>query len=192
MHRIQIGLMLTACLCFGPLAAADQSGQRPNTDLQGPTLQFDWPTIQVGVGTYEEGPTGLTIIRFMQRAAVVEDSRGGAPGTVNTDMLRLGYDAPRMDAIVFSGSYLARIPNVEWLSFLAYGVQSNSNVATVGGALAQCSAGRDHSRRRSRFAGANEKGFQYAGGRLGMGKNFRVDSPIAPVADRCRRHHHLQ
>ena len=37
------------------------------------------------------------------------------------------------DAIVFSGSYLARIPNVEWLSFLAYGVQSNSNVATVGG-----------------------------------------------------------
>ncbi|MBV9627720.1 MAG: ShlB/FhaC/HecB family hemolysin secretion/activation protein [Xanthobacteraceae bacterium] len=37
------------------------------------------------------------------------------------------------DAIVFSGSYLARIPNVEWLSFLAYGVQSNSDVATVGG-----------------------------------------------------------
>ncbi|MGY3603727.1 MULTISPECIES: ShlB/FhaC/HecB family hemolysin secretion/activation protein [unclassified Bradyrhizobium] len=37
------------------------------------------------------------------------------------------------DAEVFSGSYLARIPDVEWLSFLLYGVKSSSNVATVGG-----------------------------------------------------------
>ena len=66
-------------------------------------LTFDWPDIAVGVGPYAEGPTGLTIIRFMHRAAVVVDLRGGAPGTVNTDSLRLGYDAPRMDAVVFSG-----------------------------------------------------------------------------------------
>ncbi len=37
------------------------------------------------------------------------------------------------DAEVFSASYLARIPNVDWLSVLAYGVKSDSNVATVGG-----------------------------------------------------------
>ncbi len=37
------------------------------------------------------------------------------------------------DAEVFSASYLARIPNVEWLSVLAYGVKSNSSVASVGG-----------------------------------------------------------
>ena len=37
------------------------------------------------------------------------------------------------DAEVFSASYLARIPNVEWLSVLAYGVKSDSSVATVGG-----------------------------------------------------------
>jgi hemolysin activation/secretion protein len=37
------------------------------------------------------------------------------------------------DATVYSGSYLARLPNVDWLSFLTYGVKSNSNVATVGG-----------------------------------------------------------
>ncbi|HEY4041457.1 MAG TPA: ShlB/FhaC/HecB family hemolysin secretion/activation protein [Rhodopila sp.] len=37
------------------------------------------------------------------------------------------------DAEVFSASYLARIPNVEWLSFLTYGVKSSSNVATIGG-----------------------------------------------------------
>ena len=39
----------------------------------------------------------------MLGAAVVVDSRGGAPATVNTDALRLGYDKPRIDAIVFSG-----------------------------------------------------------------------------------------
>ncbi len=37
------------------------------------------------------------------------------------------------DAEVFSGSYLAHIPDVDWLSFLLYGVKSASNVATVGG-----------------------------------------------------------
>lgn len=37
------------------------------------------------------------------------------------------------DAQAFSGSYLARIPNVEWLSFLLYGVYSKSDVAAIGG-----------------------------------------------------------
>jgi hemolysin activation/secretion protein len=37
------------------------------------------------------------------------------------------------DAQVFSGSYLARLPDLDWLSFLTYAVKSNSNVATVGG-----------------------------------------------------------
>jgi L-aminopeptidase/D-esterase len=33
----------------------------------------------------------------------VVDVRGGAPGTVNTDALRLGYGAPFVDAVVFAG-----------------------------------------------------------------------------------------
>ncbi len=37
------------------------------------------------------------------------------------------------DAQAFSGNYLARVPNLEWLSFLLYGVVSNSNVAAIGG-----------------------------------------------------------
>ncbi|HEY5301232.1 MAG TPA: P1 family peptidase [Acetobacteraceae bacterium] len=91
--------------CAGPAvrALAGQEGLVADTSIHGPTLRFDWPDIEIGVGAYEEGPTGLTIIRFAHRAGVVVDSRGGAPGTVNTDALRLGYDAPRMDAIVFSG-----------------------------------------------------------------------------------------
>ena len=68
-----------------------------------PILRFDWPDIQVGIGSYEAGPTGLTIIRFTHKVAVVSDARGGAPGTVNTEAFGLGYDMPRMDAIVFSG-----------------------------------------------------------------------------------------
>jgi hemolysin activation/secretion protein len=37
------------------------------------------------------------------------------------------------DAEVFSGSYLARVQDVDWLSVLVYAVKSNSDVATVGG-----------------------------------------------------------
>jgi hemolysin activation/secretion protein len=37
------------------------------------------------------------------------------------------------DAEVFSASYLARVPNVDWLSVLVYGLKSKSDVATVGG-----------------------------------------------------------
>ncbi|MEW6438532.1 MAG: ShlB/FhaC/HecB family hemolysin secretion/activation protein [Pseudomonadota bacterium] len=37
------------------------------------------------------------------------------------------------DAQAFSGSYLARIPNLEWLSVLLYGVYSKSDVAAIGG-----------------------------------------------------------
>jgi hemolysin activation/secretion protein len=36
------------------------------------------------------------------------------------------------DAEVFSGSYLARVPGIDWASLLLYGLISNSNVATVG------------------------------------------------------------
>jgi L-aminopeptidase/D-esterase-like protein len=41
----------------------------------------------------------------MLGAAVVVDSRGGGPGTVNTDWLRLGYAKPRVSAIVFAGGW---------------------------------------------------------------------------------------
>ena len=37
------------------------------------------------------------------------------------------------DAEVFSGSYLARLENVDWLNVLIYAVKSSSDVATVGG-----------------------------------------------------------
>lgn len=64
-------------------------------------------------------------------------------GTVRYDNLwQLGHSlsftyqvAPQRsaDAEVFSVSYLARLPDVEWLSVLVYGLSSRSDVATVGG-----------------------------------------------------------
>ena len=87
-------------------AFAQQGDLKPNTAVNGPSLTFDWPALHIGVGTYEEGPTGLTIFRFPDGAAGVVDVRGGAPGTVNTDLLRVGSEDKFIDAIVFAGGGL--------------------------------------------------------------------------------------
>src|SRR3954447_11042448 len=87
-------LCLLAALSCSAGAAADQSSLVANTSIDGPVLSFDWPAIEIGIGSYEEGPAGVTVIRFPKRASVTVDVRGGAPGTVNTDLLRLGYGRP--------------------------------------------------------------------------------------------------
>jgi L-aminopeptidase/D-esterase-like protein len=94
---------VVAVMIGGVATAADQNNLVPNTGIDGPVLTIDWPAIEVGVGSYEEGPTGVTVIRFPKRASMAVDVRGGGPGTVNTDLLRLGYTRPFTDAIVFSG-----------------------------------------------------------------------------------------
>lgn len=66
-------------------------------------LRFDWPALSIGTGEYEAGPTGVTVFRFGRRALGAIDVRGGGPGTVNSDYLRLGYDIPELDAVVLSG-----------------------------------------------------------------------------------------
>jgi len=101
--RIAAAGILAAGFFGGVAAAADQTNLVPNTGINGPVLTFDWPAVEIGIGSYEEGPTGVTVIRFPKRASVAVDVRGGAPGTVNTDMLRLGYGRPFTDAVVFSG-----------------------------------------------------------------------------------------
>ncbi len=81
-------------------------------------LQFDWPALRIGTGEYEEGPTGVTVFHFPNRALGAVDVRGGGPGTVNTDYLRLGYENPELDAVVFSGG--------SW-----YGLENTTAVATA-------------------------------------------------------------
>ena len=104
MRRGLSALALLACVTLArAAAAADQATLAINTAIDGPALTFDWPALEIGVGSYEAGPTGLTIVRFKNRAAVAVDVRGGGPGTVNTDILRLAYASSFIDAIVFAG-----------------------------------------------------------------------------------------
>jgi L-aminopeptidase/D-esterase-like protein len=93
-----LGTMLAA-----DAASAGQDQLVANTAINGPVLTFDWPAVEIGIGSYEEGPTGLTVFRFPQRVSAAVDVRGGAPGTINTDVLRLGYINRFVDAVVFAG-----------------------------------------------------------------------------------------
>jgi len=97
---------------------ADQSTLSPLLNQGDRVLKFDWPTVQIGTGEYAEGPTGVTVIHFTKRSFAAVDVRGGGPGTVNTDYLRIGYDVPELDAVVFSGG--------SW-----YGLEGTTAVATA-------------------------------------------------------------
>ncbi len=51
------------------------------------------------------------------------------------DTINFGYQvAPQnaSDADVFSGSYLARVPGIDWMTLLLYGLYQNSDVSTLG------------------------------------------------------------
>ncbi len=75
----------------------------PLTEFQSPIVEFEFPGLRIGTGEYGEGPTGCTVFYFPGGATAAVDVRGGAPGTVNTDTLRLGYEQPYVDAITLSG-----------------------------------------------------------------------------------------
>ncbi|KKC26115.1 peptidase S58 DmpA [Sphingomonas sp. SRS2] len=78
----------------------------------GKTMKFDWPMLKIGTAEYSEGPTGVTVFRFDHKVLAAVDVRGGGPGTVNTDWLRLSYDTPDLDAVVFSGGSWYGLENV--------------------------------------------------------------------------------
>lgn len=115
---------LTIAGLFAPWSAQcadprdDQSTLAPVLNAGTRVLEFDWPTILVGTGEYAEGPTGVTVIRFARRVHGAVDVRGGGPGTVNTDYLRLGWALPELDAVVFAGG--------SW-----YGLEATTAAATA-------------------------------------------------------------
>lgn len=120
-------------------AAADQSGLVANTCYAGPVLEFDWPDIEIGVGAYDEGPTGVTVFRFLKRCSAAVDVRGGGPGTVSTDVLRLGYPTAFVDAVVFAGGSAYGMETITAVASALKddGVRSGAwdNVAIVPGAI---------------------------------------------------------
>ncbi|WP_225773703.1 P1 family peptidase [Inquilinus sp. Marseille-Q2685] len=115
-----IGGALATGLLVALLAAsaAAQEAPAPGLNAGDKGLKFDWPAVRGGPGEYEEGPTGVTVFHFDRRSLAAVDVRGGGPGTVNTDYLRLGYDAPELDAVVFSGG--------SW-----YGLEATTAVASA-------------------------------------------------------------
>lgn len=105
-HRPFSSLLLAtglAAIVSTSAGAADQQTLKPVLNAGEKTLRFDWPMLRVGTGEYEEGPTGVTVVSFGRKVYSAIDVRGGGPGTVNSDYMRLGYNYPELDAIVFAG-----------------------------------------------------------------------------------------
>ena len=103
------------------------------------TLHFDFPAVQVGVAENEGGPTGATVFYFPKPVMAVVDVRGGAPGTINTDALKLSYDSAFVDAITFAGgsSYGLSVATgvADEIKTRSANAGDWGNIATVAGAI---------------------------------------------------------
>ncbi|MBA2245707.1 MAG: P1 family peptidase [Gemmatimonadetes bacterium] len=85
------------------VAGGGRAALVPRTSIEGPALEFDFPAVHIGIAEYDEGPTGATVFYFPEGVKAAVDVRGGAPGTVATDFLRLAYESSFVDAISFAG-----------------------------------------------------------------------------------------
>lgn len=114
--NILIGLCLSSAIgCSHMAIAAPPNNNAPsrsqaelpaliNDGFDAPSrLKFDWPMINIGTGQYEDGPTGLTILKFGRKVHAAVDARGGGPGTINPEFINMGYTHPELDAIVLAG-----------------------------------------------------------------------------------------
>ncbi|WP_322516776.1 ShlB/FhaC/HecB family hemolysin secretion/activation protein [Rhodopseudomonas palustris] len=98
-------------------------------------------TVDVDLNVEDKAPIHASVEHNNRQSPSTTATRVNA--TVHYDNLwQLGHSASftyqvaperRQDAEVFSGSYLARLPNLDWINLLLYGVSSNSSVASVGG-----------------------------------------------------------
>lgn len=95
--------VLAVSLFIPAVIAAQTTALIPRTNPPGPALTFDFPGMRIGVAEYDAGPTGTTVFYFPNKVVGVVDVRGGAPGTIFTDALRLGIRERRLDGVVFSG-----------------------------------------------------------------------------------------
>ncbi|HUP28205.1 MAG TPA: P1 family peptidase [Chloroflexia bacterium] len=78
----------------------DTASLTPVTQFDGPMLEFDFPSLSVGVAEYAEGPTGCTLFYFPEGAEVSVDVRGGSHGTLLTD------ERQWLNAIMLAGGSL--------------------------------------------------------------------------------------
>jgi 6-aminohexanoate-oligomer endohydrolase len=112
----------------------------PRTNIESARwLTIDFPAMRIGVAEYDDGPTGTTIFHFPKGAKAAVDVRGGAPGTINTDTLRLGYDSAFIDAVTFAGGSSYGLAVATGVAQAIKATQDNPNqlasIATVTGAI---------------------------------------------------------
>ena len=96
---------LLSCGCLVAVVVASQS-PAPGSPAVPPSTRniTTVPGITVGHVTFTERPTGCTVIMAPPNGAVGGvDVRGGAPGTVETDLLSPNNTVERVNAIVLSG-----------------------------------------------------------------------------------------
>jgi len=77
----------------------DTADLSPRTELEGRSLEFAFPGLEIGVAEYDEGPTGCTVFHFPAGAASSIDVRGGSPGVSGA-----GYEF--VNAICLAGGSL--------------------------------------------------------------------------------------
>lgn len=136
-----VGLLplLVAEPASAQIPAVPQGRLEVRTSTSGPAVGVQFEALHVGVAEYAEGPTGVTVLYFPSRAVAAVDVRGGSPGTSGTDALRLGYDAPSVDAVVLAGGSSYGLEAAEGVraELIASGRRDASrfNIATVLGAI---------------------------------------------------------
>ncbi len=104
----------------------------PKTDFDGPTLEFNFPMMKVGIAEYEEGPTGCTVFHFPKGVSTAVDIRGGSVGAIET-----GYGWSH--AICFAGGSLYGLEaalgvRAELLAMQNYSINWE-NIPLVSGAI---------------------------------------------------------
>ena len=112
-------LTVAAALSSAGNAVDDQQNEPMSINAESERmLSYDWPILKVGTGSYEAGPTGVTVFQFDKKVLVAADVRGGGPGTVNAPYMDLGYNFAELDTVVFAGG--------SW-----YGLEAVTAVATA-------------------------------------------------------------
>ncbi len=95
--------VLAATVLPAPFQAAPQQ-DRAATEAANPAGAItDVPGIRVGHFTYPDAPTGCTVVIADGAAVGGVDVRGGAPGTVETDLLHPVNTVQQVNAVVLSG-----------------------------------------------------------------------------------------
>ncbi len=110
----------------------------PRTTFEGPFLEYDFPSFEVGVAEYDEGPTGCTVFHFLHGADTSIDARGGWVGTIgdyqrNLAICLAGGSLPGLEATAGigaelwdrAGRALDRMPLVSGAICFDYGGREN-------------------------------------------------------------------